>query len=81
MSIGVLNGWCRSFAAKMPAWSRVRRLPPRGHLMAFLTRWQDDQSRPSAREAARDLAVRALAPMAVWWLIVLAIGWAISTGP
>jgi membrane-associated phospholipid phosphatase len=48
---------------------------------AFLTRWQDDQSRPSPREAVRDLAVRALAPMAVWWLIVLAIGWAISNGP
>lgn len=49
--------------------------------MAFLTRWYDDESRPSAREAARDLAVRALAPMAVWWLIVLAFGWAISDGP
>jgi membrane-associated phospholipid phosphatase len=49
--------------------------------MAFLTRWQDDQSRPAAREAARDLAVRALAPMTVWWLIVLAIGWALTHGP
>lgn len=49
--------------------------------MAFLTRWQDDQSRPSAREAARDLAVRALGPTVVWWLVVLAIGWAISDGP
>jgi membrane-associated phospholipid phosphatase len=49
--------------------------------MAFLTRWRDDQSRPSAREAARDLAVRALAPMVVWAFIVLAIGWAISKGP
>lgn len=49
--------------------------------MAFLTRWQDDQSRPSVREAARDLAVRALAPMAVWGLIVLTIGWALTKGP
>ena len=49
--------------------------------MAFLTRWRDDQSRPSAREAVRDLAVRAVAPMAVWWLIVLGIGWAITKGP
>jgi membrane-associated phospholipid phosphatase len=49
--------------------------------MTFLTRWQDDQSRPSAREAARDLVSRALAPMAVWGLIVLAIGWALTKGP
>jgi undecaprenyl-diphosphatase len=49
--------------------------------MAFLTRWQDDRSRPSAREAARDLAVRALAPMALWGLAVIAIGWSLSRGP
>jgi membrane-associated phospholipid phosphatase len=49
--------------------------------MAFLTRWQDDRSRPSAREAARDLAVRCAAPMAVWWLVVVAIGWALTDGP
>lgn len=49
--------------------------------MAFLTRWQEDTSRPSAREATRDLAVRALAPMALWWLVVLAIGWALTDGP
>jgi undecaprenyl-diphosphatase len=49
--------------------------------MAFLTRWQDDQSRPSRKEAARDLAVRALAPTAVWFLVVLGIGWLISSGP
>jgi membrane-associated phospholipid phosphatase len=49
--------------------------------MAFLTRWDDDHSRPSAREAVRDLALRAVAPMAVWGLLVLAIGWAISKGP
>lgn len=49
--------------------------------MALLTRWHDDQSRPSAREAFRDLAVRALAPMVVWWLVVLAIGWSLTDGP
>ncbi len=49
--------------------------------MAFRTRWQEDDSRPSGGEAARDLALRALAPMAVWGLVVLAIGWAISKGP
>jgi membrane-associated phospholipid phosphatase len=49
--------------------------------MRFLTRWPGDRSRPSAREAARDLAVRALAPMAVWWLVVVSIGWALADGP
>jgi membrane-associated phospholipid phosphatase len=49
--------------------------------MGFRNRWQEDRSRPTAREAARDLAVRAVAPMAVWWLVVIAIGWAITTGP
>lgn len=49
--------------------------------MAFLTRWQEDESRPTGKEAVRDLAVRALAPTAVWWLVVLAIGWTISDGP
>ena len=50
-------------------------------MMAFLTRWQDDTSRPTAKEAGRDVAVRALAPMAVWWLAVLGIGWLLTDGP
>ena len=41
--------------------------------MAFLTRWDDDQSRPTLKEAGRDLAVRVLLPLTVWWLVVLAI--------
>jgi membrane-associated phospholipid phosphatase len=49
--------------------------------MAFLTRWQDDTSRPTAKEAGRDLAVRALAPIVVWWLAVLAMGWLLTEGP
>ena len=49
--------------------------------MTFLTRWQDDTSRPTAREAGRDLAVRAIAPAAVWWLVVLGIGWMLTDGP
>ena len=49
--------------------------------MPYLTRWRDDESRPTAREAARDLGVRALAPTAVWLLVVLAIGWALVHGP
>ncbi len=49
--------------------------------MAFLTRWQDDTSRPTAKEAVRDLAVRALAPIAVWLLAVLGMGWLLTQGP
>ena len=49
--------------------------------MAFLTRWHDDQSRPTLKEAGRDLAVRVLLPVTVWWLVVLAIGWALTDGP
>ncbi|GAA4711655.1 phosphatase PAP2 family protein [Nocardioides conyzicola] len=49
--------------------------------MTMLTRWRDDQSRPSAKEAGRDLALRVLLPIALWWLVVLAIGWALTDGP
>jgi membrane-associated phospholipid phosphatase len=49
--------------------------------MTMLTRWHDDQSRPTAKEAARDLGVRVVAPLVVWWLVVLAIGWALTDGP
>ncbi|MEP9362110.1 phosphatase PAP2 family protein [Nocardioides sp. CN2-186] len=49
--------------------------------MAFLTRWDEDQSRPQLKGAGRDLAVRVLLPMTLWWLVVLAIGWAITDGP
>jgi undecaprenyl-diphosphatase len=49
--------------------------------MAFLTRWQDDTSRPTAKEVGRDLLVRALAPLVVWWLVVVGIGWLLTDGP
>ena len=49
--------------------------------MTFLTRWRDDTSRPTAREFGRDLAVRVLPPLVVWWLAVLAMGWLITDGP
>ena len=49
--------------------------------MAFLTRWQEDTSRPTAKEAGRDLVVRALAPLFVWWLAVVAMGWLFTDGP
>jgi membrane-associated phospholipid phosphatase len=48
--------------------------------MAFLTRWRDDTSRPTAKEAGRDVVVRALAPLVVWWLVVLGIGWLFTDG-
>ena len=49
--------------------------------MTFLTRWHDDQSRPTLKEAGRDLAVRVLFPLVLWWLVVLAIGWLLTDGP
>lgn len=49
--------------------------------MTTLTRWHDDPSRPTPKEAARDLGVRVLAPLVVWWLVVLALGWALTDGP
>jgi membrane-associated phospholipid phosphatase len=49
--------------------------------MAFLTRWQDDTTRPTGREAGRDLVVRALAPVLVWWVAVVGMGWLITDGP
>lgn len=49
--------------------------------MAFLTRWQEDTSRPTPKEAGRDLVVRALAPVLLWWLVVVGMGWLITDGP
>ena len=49
--------------------------------MALRTRWVDDTSRPTAREAGRDVALRALAPMTVWWVLVLGTGWLLTDGP
>ena len=49
--------------------------------MTFLNRWDDDRARPTLSEAGRDLAVRVAAPMTVWWLVVLAIGWGLTDGP
>lgn len=50
-------------------------------MMAFLTRWQDDTTRPTAKEAGCDLVVRALAPALLWWLAVVGMGWLITDGP
>lgn len=49
--------------------------------MTMLTRWHDDQSRPTLKEAARDLGVRVLLPLSGWFLVVVAIGWSIADGP
>lgn len=49
--------------------------------MSYVTRWEDDAARPTAGEAARDLAVRVLAPLTVWWLVVVGIGLLLTDGP
>lgn len=49
--------------------------------MTMLTRWHDDQSRPSLKEAGRDLGLRVVLPLVAWWLLVLAMGWALADGP
>lgn len=42
--------------------------------MAFLTRYVDDQTRPTVGQALRDLAVRAVLPAVVLWLVIVGIG-------
>ena len=42
--------------------------------MAFLTRYVDDQTRPSIGEFFRDLAVRAVLPAIALWLVIVGIG-------
>ncbi|WP_029251665.1 phosphatase PAP2 family protein [Paraoerskovia marina] len=47
---------------------------------SFVHRYEIDQSAPTVREAARDLAVRALLPAAGLWLVIVGAGFLI-TGP
>ena len=82
---GVLLG-CGLTAASYAGYVGWQPSDPHRHderfrLMAFLTRWQDDTTRPTAGEAARDLGVRALAPVVVWWLAVVGMGWLLTDGP
>lgn len=49
--------------------------------MTFLSRWQDDTRRPPVKSACRDIAIRALVPIALWWLCVLGLGLALTDGP
>jgi undecaprenyl-diphosphatase len=42
--------------------------------MAFLTRYVDDQTRPTVGSALRDIAVRAVLPAIVLWLVIVGIG-------
>ena len=42
--------------------------------MAVLTRYTDDRSRPTVKEALRDLGVRVLLPAVVLWLVIVGIG-------
>ena len=72
----VVRGLCGLEAA-----NPHRQHDERFRLMAFLTRWQEDTSRPTAKEAGRDLVVRALAPVVVWWLAVVGMGWLLTDGP
>lgn len=45
--------------------------------MSFLTRWDDDPSRPGVREVLRDVAVRAVLPGVVLFAAICAVGWVI----
>jgi len=49
-------------------------------MSSFLHRYELDTSAPTVAAAARDAAVRALTPAAVWWAVVVGIGLLI-TGP
>jgi membrane-associated phospholipid phosphatase len=42
--------------------------------MAFLTRYVDDQTRPTVGQAVRDAVVRAVLPAIVLWLVIVGIG-------
>ena len=42
--------------------------------MPFLTRYSDDQSKPSVGSALRDLAVRAVAPAVALWVLIVGGG-------
>jgi membrane-associated phospholipid phosphatase len=48
--------------------------------MAFLTRWDEDQSRPAVRSALRDLAVRAVLPATLLLGVIVAFGFVLK-GP
>ncbi len=49
--------------------------------MSFLTRYDDDPSRPRVRDAGRDALVRAILPAVGLWLVVVAAGWLLVDGP
>jgi undecaprenyl-diphosphatase len=48
--------------------------------MPFLTRWDDDQSRPAFTDALKDLATRAVAPGIVLFAVIVAFGFLLK-GP
>jgi hypothetical protein len=49
--------------------------------MTFLSRYQDDPSRPSALGALRDVAIRALLPGVLLWAVVTGFGLLLVDGP
>lgn len=50
-------------------------------MSSFLARWEADTSAPTKKTAARDVLLRAVLPMAAWWLVVVAGGWLLTNGP
>jgi len=48
--------------------------------MLDLDRWTDDTSTPEGRDALRDLGLRVGVPAAVWWVLVVGLGF-LLTGP
>ncbi|WP_036960234.1 phosphatase PAP2 family protein [Promicromonospora kroppenstedtii] len=48
--------------------------------MLDLDRWADDTSTPEGREVRRDLGLRVGVPAAVWWVLVVGLGF-LLTGP
>ncbi len=49
--------------------------------MPFLTRYEDDPSRPSVRGALRDVAIRLLVPAVLLWAVVTGFGLLLVDGP
>ena len=48
--------------------------------MGFLTRWDDDQSRPTLKAALRDLGVRAMLPATALLAVIIGFGYLLK-GP
>jgi membrane-associated phospholipid phosphatase len=49
--------------------------------MAFLTRYEDDPSRPTVRAALRDVGTRVVPPGVLLWMVVTGLGLMLVDGP